>query len=134
MGFTWMIVLYILVCVGLIALVLLQRGGNGLGALGGSSETILGSSSGNFATRTTTWFATLFFLFAVVISILSTAGISAFDRDLKEEQDKKESVNEESLQVEDNLNVNEQTNKTADPSELLLEESLNLEKPPSDKE
>ncbi|MCE1857657.1 preprotein translocase subunit SecG, partial [Enterobacter hormaechei] len=60
-----LLVVFLLVAIGLIALVMLQQGkGADMGASfgAGASATLFGSSgSGNFMTRMTALFATLFF-------------------------------------------------------------------------
>ncbi len=75
-------VLYILVCVLLVLIVLLQQGrGTGLGIIGGSSDTILGSNAGNVFTKTTSLLAVLFILGALVLSVLGSGNRSAIDRE-----------------------------------------------------
>ena len=74
-------VLYIIVCVLLIAVILIQQGkGAGLGILGGSSDTILGSNVGNAFTKTTSFFAILFILGALILSVLGSGERSAIDK------------------------------------------------------
>ena len=73
-------VLYILVCVILVVIILLQHSkGAGMGILGGSSDTILGSAAGNILTKTTSFLAFLFILGALVMSVLSSGGRSKIE-------------------------------------------------------
>ncbi|MCE1736667.1 preprotein translocase subunit SecG, partial [Enterobacter hormaechei] len=66
-----LLVVFLLVAIGLIALVMLQQGkGADMGASfgAGASATLFGSSgSGNFMTRMTALFATLFFIISLVL-------------------------------------------------------------------
>ena len=72
-------VFYIIICVLLILLVLLQRGKGAMGIIGGSSDTILGSSAGNILTRTTGVLATIFIVGAIVLSVLSSGSRSKME-------------------------------------------------------
>ena len=75
-------ILYILVCVLLVVIVLLQQGkGAGLGIIGGSSDTILGSNAGNVFTKTTSFLAFLFILGALTLSVLGSGERSTIDRE-----------------------------------------------------
>jgi len=64
--------LYVIFCIILIILVLLQQTRGGMGMLAGSSDTVLGPSSGDFLSKATTMFAIIFVAGAVVLSILSS--------------------------------------------------------------
>ena len=76
---TLAVVFHVLVAVGIIALVLLQRGkgadaGAGFGA--GASGTVFGSrGSASFLSRTTAVLATLFFVSSLVLSYLFSQGV-----------------------------------------------------------
>jgi len=77
---TLAVVFHVLVAVGIIALVLLQRGkgadaGAGFGA--GASGTVFGSrGSASFLSRTTAVLATLFFVSSLVLSYLFSQGVA----------------------------------------------------------
>jgi len=74
MFYTILVVIYVLVCVGLIVIVLLQSGkGEGLaGALGGgASQTIFGSRTGDVLTKATSVLAVLFMSISLLLAILS---------------------------------------------------------------
>ncbi|MCE1915107.1 preprotein translocase subunit SecG, partial [Enterobacter hormaechei] len=71
-----LLVVFLLVAIGLIALVMLQQGkGADMGASfgAGASATLFGSSgSGNFMTRMTALFATLFFIISLVLGNMTS--------------------------------------------------------------
>ncbi|PQQ28639.1 preprotein translocase subunit SecG [Photorhabdus hindustanensis] len=71
-----LLVVFLLVAIGLVALVMLQQGkGADMGASfgAGASATLFGSSgSGNFMTRMTAIFATLFFIISLVLGNLTS--------------------------------------------------------------
>lgn len=73
--FTTLIVFQVLLAVGLIAIVLVQRGpGATMGAAFGSgaSGTVFGSrGAGNFLTRTTGWLALGFFAISLALAVLA---------------------------------------------------------------
>ncbi|MGB0679417.1 MAG: preprotein translocase subunit SecG [Polyangiales bacterium] len=73
---TFITILYVLVCLFLVLVVLLQSGrGGGMGAaMGGSSQTVFGGAgAGNFLTRLTAIGATLFMLLSVALAYLSSS-------------------------------------------------------------
>jgi preprotein translocase subunit SecG len=74
------IVLHVLACLGLIMIVLLQRGkGADLGAaFGGSSQTVFGSQgAGGFLTKMTTGVAVLFMFTSLGLAYLSSSRVQA---------------------------------------------------------
>ncbi len=79
--FTVLLVIYLLAAVGIIGLVLIQQGkGADMGASfgAGASNTVFGASgSGNFLTRMTAIFATVFFIFSLVLGNMSTSKIES---------------------------------------------------------
>lgn len=70
-----LLVIFLLIAVGLVALIMLQQGkGADMGASfgAGASATLFGSSgSGNFMTRVTAVLATLFFILSMVLGNIS---------------------------------------------------------------
>ncbi|MGL6258393.1 preprotein translocase subunit SecG [Vibrio sp. WXL103] len=74
--FQVLLVIYLLAALGVIGLVLIQQGkGADMGASFGSgaSNTVFGASgSGNFLTRMTALFATVFFVISLVLGNMST--------------------------------------------------------------
>lgn len=77
--YTIVSVIYIMVCLFLIMVVLLQSGkGGGMGALGGGAsggQTVFGGAgAGNFLTRLTAICAALFMLLSATLAYLSTKG------------------------------------------------------------
>ncbi|WP_047049804.1 preprotein translocase subunit SecG [Vibrio mexicanus] len=74
--FTVLLVIYLLAALGVIGLVLIQQGkGADMGASfgAGGSNTVFGASgSGNFLTRMTAIFATVFFIISLVLGNMTT--------------------------------------------------------------
>ena len=100
-----MTAIYIIISVVLVGLVLLQQGkGAGMGILGGSSDTLLGSSAGNVLTRATSTFAVLFIVGALVLSILSSGSRAKIDKEVPQQQTEQTTeetpVQEEELKLE----------------------------------
>jgi preprotein translocase subunit SecG len=83
--FTTLIVFQVLVAIGLIAIVLVQRGpGATMGAAfgAGASGTVFGSrGAGNFLTRTTSWLALGFFGISLSLAVLATGFSGGSDPD-----------------------------------------------------
>lgn len=73
---------YVLVCVFLILVVLLQAGKGGMGsAFGGSSQTVFGGSgAGNFLTRLTVISAGLFMLLSATLTYVSSSGEKSLEK------------------------------------------------------
>ena len=83
---TILVLLHIFICIGLVALILMQQGkGADMGAAFGSgaSSTVFGSQgSGNFLTRLTSIFAASFFLVSLILAyfvVQSTEPVSIVD-------------------------------------------------------
>ena len=80
---TFITVVYVLVCVFLILVVLLQAGrGGGMGAaMGGSSQTVFGGAgASNFLQRLTVISASLFMILSATLAYLSSSGEQALER------------------------------------------------------
>lgn len=81
---TFLTILYVLVCLFLIVVVLLQSGkGGGLGGAigGGTSQQVFGGAgAGNILTRMTAICAALFMALAIVLEFMSSSGDRALDR------------------------------------------------------
>jgi preprotein translocase subunit SecG len=74
--YTFLSILYVLVCLFLILVVLLQPGRGGVGGAfgGGSSQTVFGSSgAGNFLTRLTSISAALFMILSATLAYMSSS-------------------------------------------------------------
>jgi len=82
--YTFLAVLYVLVCFFLIAVVLLQSGkGGGLGSAlgGGGSQTVFGGAgAGNFLTRLTAICAALFMVLSATLAYLSSGSEQSLER------------------------------------------------------
>jgi len=79
---TFLYILYVMVCLFLILVVLLQAGKGGMGAaFGGSSQTVFGSSgAGNFLTRLTVVSAALFMMLSAALTYVSSSGEKSLER------------------------------------------------------
>lgn len=79
---TFLYIVYVMVCVFLILVVLLQAGKGGMGAaFGGSSQTVFGSSgAGNFLTRLTVISAALFMMLSAALTYVSSSGEKSLER------------------------------------------------------
>ncbi len=75
MLFTILITLYVVICVALIVVILLQSGkGSGLSGIfgsGGGGQTIFGARAGDVMTKTTTILAICFMGFSLVLALIS---------------------------------------------------------------
>lgn len=76
--YTFLSILYVLVCLFLIGVVLLQSGkgggmGSAFGGAGGGSQTVFGGAgAGNFLTKATAVFAAAFMLLSMTLAYLSS--------------------------------------------------------------
>lgn len=91
--FTFLSIVYVIVCAFLILVVLLQSGkGGGMGALGGGaagSTTVFGGAgAGNFLTRLTAINAALFMILSASLAYLSTSGEQSLDRAVQQTTDR----------------------------------------------
>lgn len=79
---TFLYIVYVMVCLFLILVVLLQAGKGGMGAaFGGSSQTVFGSSgAGNFLTRLTVISAALFMMLSATLTYVSSSGEKSLER------------------------------------------------------
>src|SRR5688500_1158090 len=80
---TFLTILYVLVCIFLILVVLLQAGrGGGMGAaFGGSSQTVFGGAgAGNFLTRLTVVMAAMFMLLSATLAYMSSGSDKALEK------------------------------------------------------
>src|ERR1700712_2317028 len=74
--YTFLSILYVLVCVFLILVVLLQPGRGGVGGAfgGGGSQTVFGGSgAGNFLTKLTSISAALFMMLSATLAYMSSS-------------------------------------------------------------
>src|SRR4030042_721727 len=80
------IVLHVIVCIGLIGIVLIQRGrGSGLVESFAGVESMFGTKTSVFLTRTTTVLSILFFITCLSLAILSIKQSRSLMRDIKPE-------------------------------------------------
>src|ERR1700712_4611839 len=81
--YTFLSILYVLVCLFLILVVLLQPGRGGVGGAfgGGGSQTVFGGSgAGNFLTRLTSISAALFMILSATLAYMSSSSDKSLDR------------------------------------------------------
>ena len=80
------IVLHVIVCIGLIGIVLIQRGrGSGLVESFAGVESMFGTKTSVFLTRTTTVLSILFFVTCLSLAILSIKQSSSLMKDTRPE-------------------------------------------------
>lgn len=91
---TLIIIIHVIICVGLIGLVLIQRGrGSGLVESFSGVESMFGTKTNAFLTRTTTILSILFFITCLSLAILSVRQSRSLMRDIKtQEQAEKKTV------------------------------------------
>lgn len=81
--FPIILVVHLLIAIGLVGVILLQRSeGGALGIGGGGGGVMSGRAAGNLLTRTTAILATVFFITSMSLAIIAnnrTAGSSPFD-------------------------------------------------------
>ncbi|MDB4988359.1 MAG: Preprotein translocase subunit SecG [Myxococcaceae bacterium] len=81
--YTFLSILYVLVCLFLILVVLLQPGRGGVGGAfgGGGSQTVFGGSgAGNFLTRLTSISAALFMMLSGTLAYMSSSSDKSLER------------------------------------------------------
>ncbi len=124
------IIIYITICILLVLLILLhQSQGGGLGILGGSSDSVLGSSQDTFIGKVIRFMAFLFLTGAVFLSVMSIGEKSILD---EEEKIQKEKIPEENQNDASKTLLNEQTNPLFN-SKDLKDEALKTKKQTSSK-
>jgi preprotein translocase subunit SecG len=69
---TVILIIHIMLALGLIAVVLLQRSEGGALGIGGGGGFMTGRGAGNFLTRVTAGLATAFFATSLILSIMAT--------------------------------------------------------------
>jgi preprotein translocase subunit SecG len=80
----FIIIIHVIICIALIGLVLIQRGrGSGLVEIFQGVESMFGTKTSAFLTRTTTILSTLFFLTCLSLAVLSVRQNRSLMRDIK---------------------------------------------------
>jgi len=78
-----LIIIHVMVCVGLIGLVLIQRGrGSGLVESFSGVESMFGTKTNEFLTRTTTILSVIFFITCLSLAVLSVRQSRSLLRDV----------------------------------------------------
>ena len=95
---TFLIIVHVTACVVLIALVLIQRGrGAGLVESFAGVESMFGTKTSVFLTRTTTIMSVIFFLTCLALAVLSVKQSKSLMRDVKTVKSKPEAVKSEAV-------------------------------------
>ncbi len=82
--YTFLLVLFIIVCIFLILIILLQSSkASGMELFGGGSQNVFGAQTGDILTKATTILATLFFLGTITLAMFQ-AKESSIDKKLKD--------------------------------------------------
>ena len=88
---TVLIVLYVVVCISLIVIVLLQSGkGGGLAGIfgsGGGSQAIFGARAGDVMTKTTTALAVLFMVLSLALAVLSSHQAGSLSEEIEKAEE-----------------------------------------------
>jgi preprotein translocase subunit SecG len=85
----FIIALHVIACLGLIAIVLIQRGrGSGLVESFSGVESMFGTKTNTFLTRTTSVLSVVFFLTCLSLAVLSVKQSRSLMRDIKSEVEK----------------------------------------------
>lgn len=121
---TFLQVIYVIVCLFLILVVLLQSGrGGGLGSSfggGGAGQQIFGGAgAGNLLTRLTSVFAFTFMLLSAVLAYLSTSGEQALDRAVRDAGAPAVTEELEALVETETDSENEASAEDAEPDALV---------------
>ncbi|MFH0935272.1 MAG: preprotein translocase subunit SecG [Candidatus Omnitrophota bacterium] len=81
---TFIIIIHVIVCIGLIALVLIQRGrGGGLVESFAGVESMFGTKTSAFLTRLTTILSIIFFISCLTLAVLAVRQSRSLMKDVK---------------------------------------------------
>jgi preprotein translocase subunit SecG len=98
---TFLIIIHVTACIVLIGLVLIQRGrGAGLVESFAGVESMFGTKTSVFLTRTTTIMSIVFFITCLALAVLSVRQSKSLMRDVRAAKAKIETVNTEAAQPE----------------------------------
>ena len=98
---TFFIVIHVFACVVLITLVLIQRGrGAGLVESFAGVESMFGTKTSAFLTRTTTIMSVVFFMTCLALAVLSVRQSKSLMRDVRSVKSKAEAVKVETVKPE----------------------------------
>ena len=125
---TFLIIVHVTACVVLIALVLIQRGrGAGLVESFAGVESMFGTKTSVFLTRTTTIMSVIFFLTCLALAVLSVKQSKSLMRDVKTVKSKPEAVKSEA--VKSDAVKSEQTKVEAIKTEAVKTEAVKASAP-----
>ena len=98
---TFLIIIHVTACVILIGLVLIQRGrGAGLVESFAGVESMFGTKTSAFLTRTTTIMSVIFFITCLALAVLSVKQSKSLMRDVRAAKPKAEALNTEAAKPE----------------------------------
>ncbi len=98
---TFLIIIHVIACVVLIGLVLIQRGrGAGLVESFAGVESMFGTKTSVFLTRTTTIMSIIFFLTCLSLAVLSVRQSKSLMRDVRTEKPKTDALKTETVKTE----------------------------------
>ncbi len=119
---TFLIIIHVTACLVLIALVLIQRGrGAGLVESFAGVESMFGTKTSVFLTRTTTIMSIVFFMTCLALAVLSVKQSKSLMRDVRAAKPKIEAVKTEVVQPE---TVQPEAAKAAAPVATLPAETV----------
>lgn len=121
---TFIIVVHVIVCAGLITIVLIQRGrGGGLVESFAGVESMFGTKTSLFLTRTTTVLSIIFFITCLSLAVLSVkSNRSLMEERRKQAQETKEDIAVTSVvepEKADSLDSSVQETTVPEPKELM---------------
>lgn len=106
------IVIHVIVCIVLIGLVLIQRGrGSGLVESFQGVESMFGTKTNTFLTRTTTILSIVFFLTCLSLAVLSVRQSKSLMRNVKPESQKQEKTTLPAQSQKEELPITQQTER-----------------------
>ena len=98
---TFLIIIHVTACIVLIGLVLIQRGrGAGLVESFAGVESMFGTKTSTFLTRTTTIMSVVFFITCLALAVLSVRQSKSLMRDVRAVKPKTEAVKSETTKTE----------------------------------
>lgn len=112
----FIIVIHVIVCIVLIGLVLIQRGrGSGLVESFQGVESMFGTKTNTFLTRTTTILSIVFFLTCLSLAVLSIRQSKSLMRNIKPETQQQEKISLPTQAQKEEQPVTQQTQEKEAP-------------------
>lgn len=109
----FIIVIHVIVCIVLIGLVLIQRGrGSGLVESFQGVESVFGTKTNTFLTRTTTILSIVFFLTCLSLAVLSVRQSKSLMRNIKTENQQQEKISLPAQPQKEEIPITQQREET----------------------